>query len=217
MDRRARGTARPGVAIALMACAGALGACEPQPSGGSDVLPSVGPQGGLIEFDAAAIPDPTDAAAGGDAAAPGAPDAEGDATTIAVIDGGKTDAASDESLGGGGGSGHCSGIAEACSTRSTASCTTGYGCAVGGSCTGLAYDCFAEFADVTCLEIQGCVWDSLDNFCGGSAFACDTYTGSGSCDFQLGCSWAPSCAGTPTACSLLSDAECLLQPGCSLP
>jgi len=166
--------------------------CSDPVQGTGDGPPPYGPEGGLIEIDAAAIPQPTKHS---DASAP--------------HDASHADAGYDA-----GGSTKCSGVAEDCNLRGSASCS--FGCTWGGSCGGYASSCYSQFDSFSCNDLEGCYWSYTSNTCSGSSYACSTFPGSASCGGQSGCSWQSACDGYPTPCDLLTADECPSQPGCHL-
>jgi hypothetical protein len=121
--------------------------------------------------------------------------------------------------GGAGGSGMpqqtCTGSATPCSLRGSATCSSGLGCTYAGTCTGLATSCYAQFGSFSCVDQEGCVWDSSLDECEGSAWGCSLFHNSTSCILQEGCDWTSDCTGVAATCSSLDEVECGLQPGCS--
>jgi hypothetical protein len=183
-------------------CLSALVACNPSGGdGGNTSGPSdIGPEGGLIDFDASAIPAPWDDAT------PHPPEGDGG---IPPGDSGR--------IVDGGGEAHaptCTGTPTPCSL--VAACGSVQGCSLQGSCSGLSESCFGQLGDIECISLRGCVWDTSTNSCTGSSWPCNLFNGSATCVSQLGCSWDSACAGTPTPCSLIPAAACLTQPGCFL-
>jgi hypothetical protein len=164
-------------------------ACNPTDSGGGS---SHGPAGGILDFDAAAIP-----TTGGTSTTP-------PPVTDASI--GLPDVAPGIMV--------CAGVATSCSSLLDVQCSSVMGCTSGGTCGGSATICGFIFSDFSCVSQQGCVWSSSSNTCEGFAWTCDTFNGVGSCDNQQGCSWTPGCAGNALACALIPTTECTKQPGC---
>jgi hypothetical protein len=172
-------------ALAAIALVLTTPACDPSSSGSGDGLH--GPHGGILDFDASAIPDPPGPGTGPDDAAVGVDT--------------------------GGGVTQCTGTATPCSVLSDTQCTRALGCSMKGTCGGSATICGFIFNQYECLTQQGCFWNSQSK-CDGFSWTCDTFTGSTSCAGQQGCSWSQACGGTPTPCSLISVANCPTQPGC---
>ncbi|MFK7992192.1 MAG: hypothetical protein AB8I08_39600 [Sandaracinaceae bacterium] len=110
----------------------------------------------------------------------------------------------------------CTGVARSCSLYSATLCSTQMGCRRDGDCDGLSRSCYSMYSSYTCIRQDGCFWSSYSDDCSGSARSCSLYSGRTSCTGQEGCRWDESCAGSPTPCSLLSEATCDLQDGCYL-
>lgn len=148
----------------------------------------VGPEGGVLTFDAAMLEHPD---TGHDAA-------RGDAY-IPPYDAGQS----------------CHGVAESCSIVGSFGCATQQGCYAHGDCMGLASGCYDFFSSFTCTSQDGCYWSSSTSYCSGSARPCDLEGGSASCASQEGCYWQDGCAGVATSCyALFTSASCTAQLGC---
>src|SRR5258706_15346974 len=171
-----------------------LMACDPPADGGDDGTPSIGPQGGLIEYDAAAFGTHPDASTSHDASA------HHDSAPA-------VDAASTE---------RCTGFATACFLETIATCSTSPGCSWGSSCEGSPNSCYSQFDSYSCGRIEGCYWSYTTSSCSGSGFSCSDFSSSISCDGQSGCIWSDGCEGAATPCELLSADRCLAQSGCHL-
>lgn len=190
-----------------------LMACSPSSdgggsdSGGDGPLPGIGPEGGILDFDAAEIPAPWEV----DSSAGTSPGEDGEAAAdedsgAAPEEGGPSpvEAASPS----------CTGTPTACSLA--AACDSVQGCASGGTCTGVAEGCYSQFSDFSCISLQGCVWSTSTNSCTGLSWSCNLFSGATSCVTQTGCNWALTCGGTPTPCDLIPAVSCASQPGCFL-
>jgi hypothetical protein len=180
----------------------ALAACNPSGGdGGNTPGPSgIGPEGGIIDYDASAIPAPWDDAA--------TRPAEGDGDISSDGSGWIADGAGDEYVP------TCTGVPTDCSLA--ADCASVRGCTQQGSCDGTPHFCFDQIGDITCISIRGCYWDSTTNSCAGVSAPCNEFIASPTCFGQPGCRWTPTCGGTPTPCSLIPVATCTTQPGCVL-
>lgn len=149
----------------------------------------VGPEGGVLAFDAAMLvhPDTGHDAARDDAYVPPLPDA------------GRS----------------CHGVAESCTTVGSFGCASQQGCYAHGQCTGFPSFCSDFFSSFTCTSQDGCYWSSGSNYCSGIARSCDAEPGSGSCASQQGCTWEDGCAGSATPCfDLFTPTSCSAQLGC---
>jgi len=163
-----------------------LTGCSSDAEGGS--WPPRGPDGGMIEWDAASI---------------GAPPSR-DSGAPPVI----TGEGSERS--------ECVDIARSCSARSAATCTSGLGCRMGGRCGGVPLSCSLQSSSYSCSAIEGCYWSGYSSKCSGTPRSCSSFTGDIACERQDGCHWDEECTGSATPCSLISVSVCLTQPGCTL-
>jgi hypothetical protein len=112
---------------------------------------------------------------------------------------------------------YCTGSATPCLLLGNSQCASAQGCDLAGKCDGYAESCSSQFYSSTCYGIQGCYWSSSGSgYCSGSSWTCDLFSGSASCIGQPGCDWTESCDGVVTPCSLLSEVDCAIQPGCRL-
>jgi hypothetical protein len=93
----------------------------------------------------------------------------------------------------------CDGIATPCELFDMASCPNEVGCFIGGTCSGLAHDCFSISDNFDCIGQDGCTWSGSS--CYGTASRCDELTAEYPCIYQHGCSWTPGCSGTPFECN----------------
>jgi hypothetical protein len=193
-----------GCLLSLIGCMG-----NPERTGGG--LSGYGPEGGLIDFDVYAIPDPDDAG-GTDGSGVDANSARDARPVTSTTDGGQTDTGTGTGTGTAD-AGSCTGVTTSCAGR-LGTCISSLGCFTTGNCTGVSQDCFYQIGSITCIDIQGCYWDSLSNSCSGVSLSCGSFSGLYTCDGQPGCSWQTGCDGVATPCSLLSEADCALQPGC---
>ncbi len=99
-------------------------------------------------------------------------------------------------------------------------CVTGAGT---GICTGDTLPCFDNFSELECTDDTGCLWDSVNLECTGTATdPCAVLTTSTACNTNLDCFWestgVSTCTGTPTysSCAGLSATLCGTVLGCSL-
>lgn len=121
-----------------------------------------------------------------------------------------------ERTGPGSGVPYCGGTATPCALLTSTTCYDSLGCSMDGTCSGVATGCFGIFDELTCLEQQGCIWDSSLSECSGAADSCDGMIGQFTCTGQQGCSWDASCSGTPLPCSTTAVSLCTQTPGCQL-
>jgi hypothetical protein len=108
----------------------------------------------------------------------------------------------------------CAGSATPCSLRPVVGCTDGFGCSVGGDCSGSARSCYSIFDSYSCNRQDGCYWSTSSDDCSGSARSCSGYTGGLTCESQDGCDWTDECEGFARSCDLISLTFCTTQPGC---
>jgi hypothetical protein len=183
-----------------------------------------GPEGGILEFDAAQLGGAggTGATAGngggGASGTLGAGGATGGAGTSGsagtgdsggiASDGGNIDA--------GGGSSRCTGFPSPCSLSSGATCEFTRGCRRDQKCEGVSSSCYSQYSSSSCTSLRGCFWSSSSSSCSGSSWSCLSMSGLSECTGQDGCRWEDDCAGVATPCSLLTEAECVTQVGCRL-
>jgi hypothetical protein len=204
LRRRVVGQAAPALFFALIACNPPVGDAGSADAG----EPTIGPEGGLLDFDVADIPAPWEDA-GADTSVP--PDA---GAADVYIPPPPTEAGGPPVEAGEGPT--CTGVAYFCDDESAATCASVQGCSPTGMCTGVSEGCYSQFGDFSCISLEGCVWDTATSSCSGLSWACDLFSGQTSCGAQLGCTWSSTCDGIPTPCDLFPAATCTSQPGCFL-
>ena len=113
-------------------------------------------------------------------------------------------------------SSNCRGTATECSALLSAlSCAAAEGCSRNESCAGVPKQC-SSLDLSTCLDVDGCSWDSSARKCTGSPRACSLVIKDESRCKQQGCTWTFDCHGTASKCAEVSDSYCSTQPGCHL-
>ena len=178
-----------------------------------------GPDGGILEFDAAQLGGAAGSGAkagngngGGAGGTLGAAGTSGGAGTGGsggiTLDAGNIDA--------GGGSSRCTGFPSPCSLNSGATCEFTKGCTRDQDCAGVSSSCFSQYSSSSCSSLRGCYWSSSTSSCSGSSWSCLAMTGLSECIGQDGCRWEDDCTGVATPCSLLTEAECVTQVGCRM-
>ncbi|HXS16197.1 MAG TPA: hypothetical protein VN764_03360, partial [Polyangiaceae bacterium] len=104
------------------------------------------------------------------------------------------------------------GVPQACSERTEATCRSGGGCRL-GVCTGDG-ECDVANSETECLTVAGCSWDS--SVCSGQAASeCAFYE----LGIVPGCEFTDktTCGGTPPTCTSIEDDEqCEQTPGCEV-
>ncbi|MHA1287940.1 MAG: OmpL47-type beta-barrel domain-containing protein, partial [Candidatus Thorarchaeota archaeon] len=113
---------------------------------------------------------------------------------------------------------NCWGVVTSCSSiNDQSSCLDQDGCSWDseGPCSGTCTSCSSISDESTCSSQSGCSWDPAD--CYGSPTACTSFGTENDCSNQSGCSWDPAdCYGTCTECTSISDeSTCSSQSGCS--
>jgi hypothetical protein len=121
----------------------------------------------------------------------------------------------------------CVGQVATCASRSSSyaydydlqECKRIKDCSGAFSCAGTP-TCRYRYEKSSCESDPGCTWNPGPQFfdqCSGTPMkACASFSTEPSCRAARDCAWFLTCSGTARACSVLSPADCLTQPGCRL-